>query len=52
MKSCKKLLAILMVAAMLTALAVPAMASSEEPAAAVIIGVTARAEYASLFERP
>ena len=40
MKSCKKLLAVLMVVAMLTALAVPAMASSEEPA--VITGVTLR----------
>ena len=40
MKSCKKLLAILMAVAMLTALTVPAMASSEEPA--VITGVTLR----------
>ena len=40
MKSCKKLLAILMAVAMLTALAVPAMASSEEPA--VITGVALR----------
>ena len=50
MKSCKKLLAILMVAAMLTALAVPAMASSEEPAAAVIIGVTVREEDANYVD--
>lgn len=49
MKSCKKLLAILMVVAMLTALAVPAMASSEEPAA-VITGVTIREEDANYVD--